>query len=62
MRIVLTLTDEECLREPWPDVWHKPEIKNIDDANDWAILHVRTYNALFDTAVKLLKVEVEEEG
>jgi hypothetical protein len=62
MRITLTLADEDCLREPWLDVWHRPEIKNIDEANDWAILYVRTYNSVFDTPRKLLMVAVEEEG
>ena len=62
MHIILTLTDEDCLREPWLDVWHRPEITNIDDANDWAILHVRTYNSVFDTPIKLLMVDVEEES
>ena len=62
MLIVLTLTDEDCLREPYQEIWRQSAVVSIDDANNWAIQHLRSYNAVFDNPVKLLMVEVEEEG
>ena len=56
--MTLTLTDADCTREPYKEIWHRPSM-TIDDANDWAILHTRMYNSIFDNPVKLLFVEIE---
>lgn len=60
MKVTLTLTDADCTREPYTEIWHQP-VTTMDDANDWAIRHTREYNAIFDNPVKLLSVEIEEE-
>jgi len=62
MWVTLTLTDVDCTQEPWVRRFHRPEVKNIDDANDFAIYWVawRNRTVAFSPNVRLVTVEVEE--